>query len=167
MMISPISYNTNLYPAVGSNAIGQAVNPVSKINRVQPLGAKDATNVGKVSPSECQTCKSRKYVDLSGEGNVSFKAPAHISPKASFAAVSAHEQEHVTNAVNKGNQPGHRLISASVSLKMDLCPECGTPYIAGGTTRTQIKYEESNPYEASRKSLEGSLLKGMNVDYVA
>jgi hypothetical protein len=50
---------------------------------------------------------------------------------------------------------------------MAVCPECGTPYIAGGETRTTIKYQEQNPYESNRKSVEGSLLKGMNVDYVA
>ena len=99
--------------------------------------------------------------------NVSFKSPTNISPQASYAAVSAHEGEHVSNAVKKGNQPGAQLISASVQLKMAVCPECGTPYIAGGTTRTTIEYQEQNPYESNRKAVEGSLLKGMNVDYVA
>jgi hypothetical protein len=50
---------------------------------------------------------------------------------------------------------------------MDVCPECGTPFVAGGTTRTTMQYNESNPYESSRKSLEGSFLKGMNFDAVA
>jgi hypothetical protein len=81
--------------------------------------------------------------------------------------VSAHEGEHVSNAVKKGSRPGAQLISASVQLKMAVCPECGTPYISGGKTRTTIKYQEKNPYESNRKSVEGSLLRGMNVNYVA
>jgi hypothetical protein len=50
---------------------------------------------------------------------------------------------------------------------MEICPECGKPYVAGGVTTTLIKYNTGNPYEKSRKSAEASMLKGMNVDYVA
>jgi hypothetical protein len=50
---------------------------------------------------------------------------------------------------------------------MAVCPECGTPYVEGGETRTTIKYNVSNPYENERKSLEGSMLKGINFDAVA
>jgi hypothetical protein len=165
-MINPIGYSTNFYPAVGSNAIGQAVNPVNKTNGVNRIDEKSTIETGKVKPSECQTCKNRKYVDQSNE-NVSFKTPTHISPEASFSAVSSHEQEHVSNAISKGSSGDNQLISASVTLKMAICPECGTPYIAGGVTSSLIKYVESNPYEQTRKSAEGSMLKGMYVDYVA
>ena len=106
-------------------------------------------------------------MDGSNDSNVSFQTPTHVSPEASFAAVSSHEQEHVANAVSEGNQSGNQLLSTSVTLEMSVCPECGTPYVAGGTTRTTIEYNTSNPYENSRKSLEGSLLKGMNFDAVA
>lgn len=166
-MINPIGYTTNLYPAIGANAIGYAVNPVNRVKGVVSVNENTPISTGKVRSSECQTCQNRKYVDQSNENNVSFQSPAHISPQASFSAVSAHEAQHVSNAVRVGSQPGKQLISASVSLKMEVCPECGTPYIAGGTTTTQIRYNESNPYEAARKSVEGSLLKGMNFDYVA
>ena len=166
-MIYPVGFVSNTYPVAGTTAIGYAVNPVNKINGISPLGQKTPHPIEKVQGSKCQTCKSRKYMDQSDEGNVSFKAPTHISPQASFAAVSAHEQEHVANAVAEGSQKGKELISASVTLKMSVCPECGSPYIAGGTTRTQMKYDVSNPYENDRKSVEGSLLKGMHVDYVA
>lgn len=165
-MIYPVGFTSNIYPVIGSNAIGNAVNPVNKINGLSPLSQKSPLNLEKIRPSECQTCKSRKYIDHSDESNVSFKSPGHISPQASFSAVSAHEQEHVSNAVSQGSQKGKELISASVSLQMEICHECGTPYVAGGTTRTLIKYDTSNPYENTRKSVEGSLLKGMYVDYV-
>lgn len=169
-MINPISsvgYYTNYYPAVGSNAIGSAVNAVSKVNGVNPVTEKSsATQVSQVKQTVCQTCKSRKYVDKSNE-SVSYKTPTHISPEASFSAVSAHEGEHVANAISKGSQDGNELVSSSVSLKMEVCPECGKPYIAGGVTTTQIRYNESNPYERERKSAESSLFSGMNIDYVA
>lgn len=113
---------------------------------------------------ECQTCKERKYVDGSNEENVSFKTPGHIDPSSSAAVVSAHESEHVRNAVNEGNKEGNRLISASVSLQIGVCPECHKTYVSGGTTKTTIEYSKDNPYDNGRKILEGSFLAGMNID---
>lgn len=166
-MISPIGYTSYTYPAAGVRPVGQSINPISKVNGIIPVGQKASISAGKVESAECQTCKSRKYMDQSNDSNVSFQSPTHVSPQASFSMVSSHEREHVANAISKGSHEGNRLISASVTLKMDVCPECGTPYVAGGTTRSTIAYNESNPYESNRKSLEGSLYKGMNVDYVA
>ncbi len=135
---------------------------VDKVTRVNTANNVDSSS--KVKPVECQTCKSREYVDGSNE-NVSFKAPTHISPEASFAKVSSHEQEHVANAVAKtsGNNNAD-LVSVSVSLKMGICPECGRSYVAGGTTNTTISYEKNNPYDKGRKILEGSFLAGQNID---
>lgn len=167
-MINSINYNNySAYNNITAINPRHTTNAVSKIQRVAPVQYGRTVDVSKTNPADCKSCKSRKYVDGSNDMNVSFKTPGNISPKASFSIVSAHEGEHVANAVSKGNQPGAELISASVSLKMSVCPECGTPYVAGGETRTQISYDESNPYENNRKSVEGSLLKGMNVDYVA
>jgi hypothetical protein len=169
MMINPISTTSYTYPAAAVSAVGQPVNPVSKVNGIAQVGQKGVSSLEKVKPSECQTCKSRKYMDVSGDANVSFQTPTHVSPEASYAAVSSHEQEHVSNAVSEGSQPGKQLVSSSVALKMSVCPECGTPYIAGGVTHTVMRtYDNtSNPYESSRKSLEGNLLRGMNFDQVA
>jgi hypothetical protein len=168
-MINPINYdyNNTIYPYIRVNSKAFAAAPVNKVSPVKPVYDRGAIIVGKTQPSECQTCKNRKYIDRSNEGNVSFQTPTHISPEASRAMVSSHEQEHVSNAVSKGNRPGNELVSSSVRLNMDVCPECGTPYIAGGTTVTQMKYNVKNPYESSRKSAEESLLKGMNFDAVA
>ena len=82
------------------------MNAVNKISGIAPLAENSTNSIEKVKPSECQTCKNRKYVDGSNESNVSFKAPGHISPEASFAAVSSHEQEHVSNAVSEGSKTG-------------------------------------------------------------
>ena len=166
-MIGAVSYSSYTLPAAGIHTASNPLTAVNKINKIAPLGQKETIHVGKAQPSECQTCKERKYIDVSNESDVSFQSPTHISPEASFGAVAAHEQEHVSNAVAEGGKPDAKLISASVSYQMGVCPECGTAYIAGGTTRTTMQYNESNPYESSRKSLEGSLLRGRNFDAVA
>ena len=166
-MIGSVGYTTYTYPVAGVNLLNTPASAVTKISSIRPINEKTILNVDKMRPAECKTCKERKYMDVANEANVSFQAPTHISPEASFAAVSAHEQQHVSNAVATGSQRGIQRVSSSVSLKTGICPECKKPYIAGGTTRTQIKYNESNPYETSRKSVEGSLLMGMNFDSVA
>lgn len=120
------------------------------------------------SPSECETCKSRKYQDGSNEGDVSFKAPGHISPKASAGVVRAHELQHVNNAYEKAAKGGGEVRSATVTLKTGVCPECGTTYVAGGETRTAISYPgKENPYQKNKKALEAAKQIGSNVDYVA
>lgn len=114
---------------------------------------------------ECQTCKNRKYQDGSDE-MVSFKAPTHISPENSAAKVMGHEQEHVTNAYKDAAQNNGKVVACSVTLKTDICPECGRSYIAGGTTSTQIKYyNEENPYQKDLKQTDALKYAGMNADY--
>lgn len=113
---------------------------------------------------ECQTCKKRKYKDGSDE-MVSFKSPTHISPESAASAVRAHEQEHVSNAYSKAAMKDGKVIAASVSIHMGICPECGRTYVAGGTTHTQIKYyNEDNPYQKSLKSADRAKYSGMNLD---
>lgn len=140
--------------------------PVSNVGRVTPINTDNSTDsASKVSKAgECSTCKNRKYVDGSNENNVSFKTPGNIRPEESYAKVSAHEREHVSNAIAKGSKPNAQLVSASVKLKMGVCPECGRVYVAGGVTNTQIKYQEDNPYEKNRKQLEAGVLSGGNFD---
>lgn len=114
---------------------------------------------------ECQTCKNRKYKDGSDE-MVSFKNPTHISPESAAAAVRAHEQEHVSNAYSKAATNNGKVISASVSIHMAVCPECGRSYVSGGTTSTQIKYyNEDNPYQKDLKATDHEKYAGMNLDY--
>lgn len=140
--------------------------PISNIGRVTPVNTDNSVDSSaKVKgTTECTTCENRMYVDGSDESDVSFKAPGHISPEQSYSKVLSHEQEHVSNAIAKGNKPNAQLMSATVSLKMATCPECGRRYVSGGLTKTSIKYTESVPYEKGRKLIEGSFLKGMNID---
>ncbi len=151
------------YPSlsVPSASAAEGVAPVSplstdKVNEQKRTGKAE-------TKGECQTCKERKYVDGSDEGNVSFKAPGHIAPEASASVVMSHEKEHVANAKREGNKPGNELISASVSLKTAICPECGRSYVAGGTTRTLIKYGDSD-YDKNKKAADLDAVLGANVD---
>lgn len=159
--------------AIGSyynqNAISYAqssVLPDSDTSKISPTSdASETKKAGRTSsPADCQTCKERKYQDGSDE-MVSFKSASHISPEASMGRVMAHEQEHVSNAYSKAAQKNGEVISANVSLKSAICPECGRSYISGGETRTQIKYtNESNPYQQDKKALDSLSLTGMNIN---
>lgn len=151
------------------------VTPVNAgyINQMQggsPAGsiadAERTGNTGKVQPGECQTCKNRKYQDVSDE-MVSFKTPANITPGESYAKVMGHEKEHVANAIAEGSKQNKELVSVSVSLKTEICPECGRSYVAGGTTSTIMKTYKDDPYSQNRKSYEQEALKGNYVDCVA
>jgi len=87
-------------------------------------------------PNECQTCKNRKYQDVSSDGGVSFQSPTHISPGQAGGAVAAHEGEHVAREQAKAEQSGRKVVSQTVTLQSSICPECGRVYISGGVTRT-------------------------------
>ena len=140
--------------------------PISNVGKVTPINTDNSVDSSsKLKPTEgCSTCENRKYVDGSNENDVSCQTPTKIKPEVAFSAVSTHERQHVANAVAKGSKPGAKLISATVSLKMGVCPECGRTYVAGGLTQTQIRYSETNPYDKNRKSVENGLIKGSFVD---
>ena len=143
--------------------------PISNVSRVTPVNTDNSVDSASKVPgsTECKTCENRKYVDGSNETDVSYKKPGVKKTEESYAKVSSHEREHVANAIAKGNKPGAKLISASVTLKMGMCPECGKAYVSGGVTSTAIKYSEDNPYEKNRKSYEAGFFKGNNVDVSA
>lgn len=156
---------------VGTPSVTAPITAPSKVDDVSatsltPLSSKKTENERTQkaeSKGECQTCKERKYVDGSDEGNVSFKSPGHIAPEASAGVVMAHEKEHVANARREGSKPGNELISARVSLKTAICPECGRSYVAGGTTRTLIKYGDSE-YDKNKKAADLDAVLGANID---
>lgn len=154
-------YRTAAFPVYGSTPTEPAAKTGSvSADKTEASGKRTEKAEKK---GECQTCKERKYVDGSDEGNVSFKAPGHIAPEASASAVMSHEKEHVANARREGSKPGNELVSATVSIKTAICPECGRSYVAGGTTRTLIKYGNSD-YDKNRKAADLDALLGANVD---
>jgi len=91
---------------------------------------------GTEGSKECQTCKNRKYVDVSDDPSVSFQTPTSINPNAVMSAVAAHEGEHVRNEQMKAENEGRKVVSQTVSIHTSICPECGKVYISGGETRT-------------------------------
>lgn len=167
LSISGVGGYDTFYPVYNTNP----VSPVTGSERVT-RGTEGVTDTGKgkkVEKGECQTCKNRKYVDGSNESDVSFKTPGHIAPENSAATVMAHEQEHVANAIAKGNETGKELVSATVTLHTSVCPECGRVYVSGGTTHTAIRStsEPSNPYVQLQQNMNRNLLAGMNFDMSA
>lgn len=146
-----MEYNYNNYNLNNNN-----INNSDESNIIKNPGESTEKLPGKKSsPAECETCKNRKYQDGSDE-MVSFKSAAHISPEAAASRVRSHEQEHVSNAYKKASQDNGKVLSTNVSIKTSICPECGRSYVAGGETRTQIKYyNEDNPYQQDKKATDG------------
>ena len=97
-----------------------------------------------VEEGECQTCEKRKYQDGSDDMGVSFQTPTRIAPEQVAAAVRGHENEHVVREQAKAKQEGRKVVSQSVTLHTDICPECGKVYISGGTTRTVTKADNKD-----------------------
>lgn len=169
--IAPIGYGYNAYSFPVSSMTNQAVtNPAMNDQRMNGISDPNAENKAfsadssdRVKKTECQTCKNRKYVDGSDE-MVSFKAPAKMSPERAASGVRAHEQEHVNNAYGEAASKGGKVLQASVSLKMAICPECGRSYIAGGTTTTKIAYDKENPYSRNQQELQREAATGNNID---
>lgn len=177
MMISPINNNFDPYYSSLSTGSGNERArqlpgfPEGKTETVDGRQLpgdqeKSEKNKGIQDPKEeCQTCKNRKYKDGSNE-MVSFKSAQHVSPERAASAVRAHEQEHVSNAYKKAAKEDGKVVSASVSIHMEICPECGRSYVSGGTTHTQIKYyNEDNPYQQDLKSADRTKYLGMNLNY--
>ncbi len=153
--------------AAGAGAPGSAEEPENARAVIRNPGESTRKQAGKKSsPAECETCKNRKYQDGSDEGDVSFKAAAHIDPKAAASRVRSHEQEHVSNAYEKAAKNNGKVVSCNVSIHTAVCPECGRTYVSGGTTATQIKYfNEENPYQKDMKSSDAAnKYRGMNFD---
>ena len=88
---------------------------------------------------QCQTCKERKYQDGSNDPGVSYQTPTNIDPTQAASAVRGHEQEHVVREQARAKREGREVVSQSVTLHTDICPECGKVYISGGTTRTTTR----------------------------
>lgn len=100
----------------------------------QKVGAESAQEA--IESGKCQTCEKRKYQDGSDDMGVSFQTPTRIAPEQVAAAVRGHENEHVVRERAKAQQEDRKVVSQSVTLHTDICPECGKVYISGGTTRT-------------------------------
>ena len=93
---------------------------------------------------ECKTCEERKYQDGSDDMGVSFQTPTNIKPEQAASAVRGHEMEHVVREQAKADREGRKVVSQSVTMHSEICPECGKSFVSGGTTRTVTKAETDN-----------------------
>ena len=105
-------------------------------------GAKSAQEA--LEEGECQTCEERKYQDGSDDMGVSFQTPTNIKPEQAASAVRGHEMEHVYREQAKADREGRKVVSQSVTMHTEICPECGKSYVSGGTTRTVTKADTDN-----------------------
>ena len=72
-----------------------------------------------------------------------------LAPEQAAAAVRGHEQEHVVREQAKAQREDRKVVSQSVTIHTDICPECGDVYVSGGTTRTTTK---ANPVEEPQRA---------------
>ena len=106
------------------------------------LGAESAQDA--LKQGECETCEKRKYQDGSDDMGVSYQTPTNIKPEQAASAVRGHEMEHVYREQAKADREGRKVVSQSVTMHTEICPECGKSFVSGGTTRTVTKAETDN-----------------------
>ena len=106
------------------------------------LGAESAPDA--LKQGECETCEKRKYQDGSDDMGVSYQTPTNIKPEQAASAVRGHEMEHVYREQAKADREGRKVVSQSVTMHSEICPECGKSFVSGGTTRTVTKAETDN-----------------------
>jgi len=163
----------NLIPDVSGVSKNGAENSKGANTQESQL-AGNKSILGKTDNGECQTCKNRKYQDGSNDPGVSFKTATKLSPEEAAVAVRSHENEHVVRNQAKAEREDRKVVSQSVVLHTAICPECGDPYISGGTTRTVTKADNSasdatSVNSAAEKFQAGTNeeIKGQNLDMTA
>ncbi len=95
---------------------------------------------------ECETCRNRRYQDVSDDPGVSFQSAAKINPAAAYSAVKAHENQHVARNKNEAERKGAKISYQTVTIHRNICPECGKSYVSGGVTKTVTKADMSDKY---------------------
>lgn len=135
-------------PSIGTNFYNDYANQNEKTNKI-------------TGEEECKTCKNRKYKDGSDDPGVSFKTAGKIDPKNVASTVRGHEQEHVVRERAKAEREDKQVVSQTVRIKSDICPECGKSYVSGGETVTVTKSKPESPFDvgiASEVMESGSIL---------
>jgi hypothetical protein len=72
------------------------------------------------------------------------------------SAVVAHEKEHVAHNAARAEHEGMKARSM-VTIHTAMCPECGKPYVSGGTTTTTYSSKQPAP-GVSEESSKGSIV---------
>jgi hypothetical protein len=142
------NYDPSRFKAPAGQEPGKQSSP-GVIVDISPEGREASKRISELfEDQECETCKNRKYKDVSDDPSVSFQSPTHINPNAAASVVAAHENEHVTNEKAEAEREGRKIVSQTVTLKTGICPECHRMYVAGGVTRT-TSVKSSEPPEPS------------------
>lgn len=123
------------YSARSENSLRKATEALQNNDRV----SENEDTKSRFDSYECETCENRRYQDGSDDSGVSSQTPTKFSPETAAARVRSHEQEHVVRNQAKAEREGDEIVSQSVRLHTDICPECGKVYVSGGVTETTIK----------------------------
>lgn len=165
--VSNVKMNRQV-PLVGPKSSGSGLSKESNMpknfivaqeNRIDQLNKSfDEKTLKQIGAVECTTCATRTYKDGSDDPGVSFKTATHLSPAQAESAVMSHEQEHVVNEQASAKAEGREVVSQSVQIFRDMCPECGKSYVSGGVTKTTTA-GPANPYgPVNETNAEGNLL---------
>ena len=114
----------------------------SALDGESALGAESAQKA--LEEGECQTCEKRKYQDGSDDMGVSFQTPTNVKPEVAPSAVRGHEMEHVYREQAKAGREGREVVSQTVTMHTEICPECGKSFVSGGTTETVTRAKTEN-----------------------
>lgn len=118
--------------------------------------AQEALEEGK-----CETCENRKYQDGSDDMGVSYQTPTNIKPEQAASAVRGHEMEHVYREQAKAEREDRKVVSQTVTMHTEICPDCGKAYVSGGTTQTVTKTDTDNSaqQDAARQNEQAQKLR--------
>ncbi len=160
-MINPADTNSIQYWGNFNGIAPERIRVGQSIRGQFPPEIDGVTEKEKASPGtvekkgfkECQACKKRKYMDVSDDPNVSFKAPTSLPPEAAATAVAAHENEHVRHESMNAARLGRKVVYQSVQIYTAVCPECGRTYVSGGKTTTATA-SKPNPDSYLGKNLD-------------
>ena len=120
--------------------IPQGADPVEMAvrGRIQYLDEEDISALRKETSSAEESAEDVKSPSEMMEEQ-ECQTATKLSPERAAVAVRGHEYEHVVREQAKAEREDRRVVSQSVTLHNEICPECGEVYVAGGETRTVTK----------------------------
>jgi hypothetical protein len=157
--MSPFVPDYSRFAGSPQNIINTNAKVQDEVKGLTPAGEKEK-NINGVK--ECETCKNRTYQDGSNDPGVSFKTPTKLDPGQAASAVASHEREHVNRNAAKASAEDKEARS-TVSLHTSVCPECGRPYVSGGTTTTTVTGKQKNPQEQKAQNAQKAGVPGLDV----
>lgn len=145
-------YGGSYAKASGDGAVGMAGDPNTANRSTSALPGVDGSSASQKADNNkrCRTCEERSYMDGSNDPGVSMKSPTKLDPSGAASAVMAHEREHVFRNAAEAKSEDRVVLSSSITLHSDICPECGKTYISGGTTRT-VTANDTNKQQSDRQ----------------